>query len=256
MRALYSAATGMQAQQLNLDVIATNMANVGTTGFKRSRVEFADLLYAELDGVGGNAGSVQVGSGTQVAAIRPVFTSGVLKPSERNLDLAIQGEGLLRLQGPAGRELYTRDGNLRHDAQGQLVAGPGYPVLGVNGPIRLPAGADQVRVIADGTVYYVDTTGQTQAAGQFSLAVFPNPEGLVALGDRLLGPSAAAGVPVAAAPNTGGAGSLIPMALETANVDVLTEMVGMITAQRVYEISSRALRSADEMLGVANQLRR
>jgi flagellar basal-body rod protein FlgG len=262
IKALYTSATGMKAQQLTVDVIANNLANVNTAGFKRSQVDFQDLLYVNVQRPGLDAAQgfqapsgLQVGSGARAVATSKVFTPGVLDVTNRSLDLAILGDGFFQVQLPDGSFAYTRNGSFQLDNNLNLVTSDGKRLQPL---ITLPQDTVDVRIGRDGSVN-VTTSGSpdTQTnVGQITLAKFVNPAGLSSEGASLLRESPASGPVQLVTPGTQGAGELEQGALEKSNVDVVTELVGLITAQRAYEINSRAIRTADEMLGALNTLSR
>lgn len=258
-RCFDAAASGMWAQQQHIDLIANNLANVNTTGYKRSRAEFQDLLYDQLLRPGDYASptGVQVGYGTRLAGIQRSFAPGALSVTGRHLDLAIQGDGLFRLRRPDGTEVYTRDGAFRRDAAGRLVSQDGYLLVGERGPITVPTGVDRVDIASDGAISYADpATGAPVELDRLSLATFTNPAGLTALGQNVLAAGPASGNPTFGRPGEGTLGALAQGALEASNVEVVNEMMSLIMAQRAYEMNSRALQAADEMAALANNLRR
>ncbi|HKM38864.1 MAG TPA: flagellar basal-body rod protein FlgG [bacterium] len=258
MRALWSASSGMMAQQLNIDVISNNLANVNTNGFKKSRLEFQDLLYETIRGAtptaaGGYLPSdLSVGHGVRPAATLRIFSSGNLQPTQNPLDVAIEGDGFFVVELPTGEEAYTRDGSFKLDADGDLVTTDGYLVMpGIN----IPPEAKNVAIAANGTISY-ELDGDSISGDQIMLALFSNPAGLRAVGRNLFLPTEAAG-PVEDGLIPGeDCGNLAAGFIELSNVQVVEEMVNMITAQRAYEINAKAITAADEMLGVANNLRR
>jgi len=251
----------MMAQQLNLDVVANNLANVNTTGFKRSVAQFQDLLYQSLripGAVSGNGGQLptgtQIGLGVSGGTTRHIFTQGTLQQTGGDYDIAIKGEGFLRVLLPDGTTAYTRDGALNIDAQGRLVTADGYPI---QPEIIIPPDKTSIAISPDGTVS-VTRPGQTNAEqiGQIQLTRFVNPAGLTSLGSNLLRQSPASGDPVDDTPGQNGLGTLVHRMVETANVEVVEEMIRMITIQRAYESNSKAIQTADEMLQGANSLKR
>ena len=259
IRALYSAATGMESQQLNLDVISNNLANVNTAGFKKSKIEFQDLLYDNITSPGADVGSgnvlptgVQVGHGSNPVATSRVFTEGELTQTGERLDVAIQGDGFFEVQLPDGTLAYTRDGSLKTDSTGRVVTSDGLPVQGGFQPI--PAGTTSVTISSDGTVTTTGGTG-TQTF-QVQLTRFANPAGLQAIGRNLYTQTNASGSPETGNPDENGYGSLQQGYVESSNVKVVEEMVNMIVAQRAYEVNSKAVQSADEMMQISNNLRR
>lgn len=259
IRALYVAGSGMQAQQTQMDVVANNLANVNTTGYKQVRAGFQDLLYEQLEaGAGERTNRVQVGNGVHVAGTQRVFTGGNMNATGGPLDLAIEGSGFFRLRRADGTEVYSRDGSFHLDGAGRLVNGAGHLVSDINGdPFTVPMGGNQVEVASDGTVRYFDpNTKESVELGRLSLVGFHNPSGLLAMGGNAYLATAVSGQAVAGHPGEGGLGSLRSGVLESSNVEMVNEMVNLITAQRVYELNAKALQSADEMLQLANNLRR
>ncbi|HHT71780.1 MAG TPA: flagellar basal-body rod protein FlgG [Firmicutes bacterium] len=258
MRALWSASSGMLAQQLNIDVISHNLSNVNTNGFKKSRLEFQDLLYETIRGASPTAdggyvpSDLSVGHGVRPSATLRIFSTGNLQLTQNPLDVAIEGDGFFVVELPSGEEAYTRDGSFKLDADGDLVTTDGYLVMpGIN----IPPGAKSIVIAADGTISY-ELAGDAVTGDQITLAQFPNPAGLRALGRNLFLATEAAG-PVEDGLIPGeDCGSLASGYIELSNVQVVEEMVNMITAQRAYEINAKAITAADEMLGVANNLRR
>ncbi len=261
MRSLSIAATGMLAQQTNVDVIANNIANMNTTGFKRQRPEFQDLLYQNLRRVGAtssDAGTVvpsgiQIGVGVKTAAVYRITEQGNLISTGNTLDLAIQGKGFFRIELPSGDDAYTRAGTFQISAQGQIVTLDGFTV----GPgITIPAEARDISINASGEVQ-VKLDGQVtpQNVGQLALVTFPNESGLEAVGDNLLLETPASGQPATGTPGSTGFGTLQQGFLETSNVDAVSEITSMIAAQRAYELNSKVISTADEMMGTVSQLR-
>lgn len=253
---LYSAATGMEAQQLNLNTIANNLANVNTPGFKRSKIEFQDLLYQRPRASGADSGAgnlvptgIEVGNGSRVAATAKVFTQGQLTNTGENFDVAIQGDGFFEVQRADGTTGYTRDGSFKLNAQGQVVTVDGLPILSGFQPI--PAGASGVTISEDGSV-----TIQTSAGAQsfrLSMTRFANPAGLRSLGGNLYEETAASGAPETGNPGEQGFGRTIQGYIEASNVNIVEEMVNLIVAQRAYEVNSKSIQASDEMLqNVAN----
>src|ERR1700688_4965332 len=254
MRSLDIAGTGMQAQQTNVEVISNNIANMTTTGFKRRRAEFQDLIYQDLRRVGSNSsdtGTVvpagaQVGLGVKTAAIYRIDEQGNLQQTGNSLDLAVRGNGYLQVTLPSGDTAYTRDGTLSLSPDGQIVTADGYVV---QPGITVPSNATNVAINATGQVQ-VTLDGQTapSTVGQLQLAVFPNDSGLSAQGDNLFLQSAASGNPVAGTPASPGFGSVLQGYIETSNVNVVSEITNLITAQRAYEMNSKVITTADQML--------
>ena len=250
MNGLYSAASGMRAQQTAMDVVANNLANATTTGFKRDRVDLVDLDYrAELLARGGAA---QVGLGSAPGRIAKEHGQGTLSETGRDLDVAIRGEGFLQVVRPDGTLAYTRAGNLQVDALGR-VGLPGGELLQPR--IAVPAGAADLAIAPDGTVS-ADVNGARRALGRIETAAFANPAGLRALGDSQFAATANSGAAVLGAPGAGGRGALVQGALEASNVEVGAEMIALITTQRAFEAASKVVAAGDEMMGIANGLRR
>lgn len=259
IRSFYAAASGMYAQQTQMDLVANNLANVSTTAYKQVRAEFQDLLYAQMlrPGDYGSQTGTQVGHGARLAATQRIFTTGALVPTENDLDLAIEGPGFFRVQRPDGSLAYTRDGAFRLDGQRRIVTQAGDLLLGEDGPITVPAGADRIDISADGTLSYTDPATQSPAPlGRLTIVNFTNPGGLLTMGQNLLAPTVASGEAVAGVPGADGYGRLVQGFLEGSNVEVVNEMVNLLTAQRVYEMNAKALQASDEMAGLVNNLRR
>jgi flagellar basal-body rod protein FlgG len=261
IRALHSAASGMYAQELHIDSIANNLANVNTTGYKKSHAQFQDLLYQNLRraGVANALGNVapadlQVGTGVKTVSATRDMGQGDVAQTGGRLDLAIEGEGFFQVRQLDGTTGYTRDGSFKLSSEGVLVTADG---LSMEPEITVPQGALDVQVSRDGVVSAL-VAGDTAAVqiGTLELAVFTNPAGLRALGQNLYAETAASGTPQLGAPGAEQFGQVAQGYLETSNVKVVEEMVAMISAQRAYEVSSKAIRAADDMLGVASSLRR
>jgi len=261
MRSLNTAGTGMVAQQFNLDVIANNLANINTTSFKQQRAEFQDLMYQTFKSSGVSTGngtanpvSLQVGLGASFAGNAINFGFGPLQATGNETDLAINGEGFFQLQKPDGTIAYTRDGSFKRDANGLLVSNDGYPVIP---EITIPAGSIAIDIGSNGTVSAVlPGTNDPTVLGQIQVATFSNPAGLTRVGQNMYRPGGASGEPTLLNPGENGAGELKSRFLEGSNVQVVEEMVRMILAQRAYEINSKAIQTADDMLGQLNQLKR
>jgi flagellar basal-body rod protein FlgG len=260
MRALYSSAAGMQSQQLNLDVIANNLANVNTRGFKKSRVDFQDLLYQTLRAAGSSQAQgvqvptgIQVGLGTGGAATQKIFSQGEFQQTGHSLDLTIEGQGFFEVALPSGESAYTRDGSFKTDSQGKIVTSDGYAV---QPEMTIPQGAKEISVGQDGTVSVIGSDGTSQDLGQIQIVGFINPGGLESMGNNCFRKTAASGEAVPGTAGQDGLGSLRSGFVEMANVQVVEEMVAMILAQRAYEINSKSIQTADEMLNIANNLRR
>jgi flagellar basal-body rod protein FlgG len=257
LRAFSTAATGMDAQQTMVDVIAHNLANVSTNGFKRSQVNFQDLLYLKLrqadrevsSGVTAPSG-VEVGSGVKIASTARVFSPGSVESSGNDLDIAIQGEGFFQVTLPSGELRYTRDGAFQKDANGDVVTANGYQL---SPGITIPQDAMSIDVGADGTVT-VQTSSGAQVVGMVELYRFANPAGLSAEGENLYKETEASGAALAGQAGLEGYGTLLSRYLEKSNVQMVQELVNLITAQRGYEINSRCIRTGDNMLQQLNQL--
>lgn len=256
---LYSAATGMEAQQLNLNTIANNLANVNTPGFKRSKIEFQDLLYQKptrasgTDSGGGNIvpTGIEVGNGSRVASTSKVFTQGQLSHTGEELDLAIQGDGFFEIQRPDGTFAYTRDGSFKLNAQNQVVTTDGLPVL--SGFQAIPAGSS-IAISENGQVTISGANGTTTF--RLSLTRFANPSGLRSMGGNLYEETAASGTPEVGQPAEQGFGKIAQKYIEGSNVNIVEEMVNLIVAQRAYEINSKSIQTSDEMLQNVAQMKR
>jgi flagellar basal-body rod protein FlgG len=260
MRSLDIASTGMQAQQTNVEVISNNIANMNTTGYKRQRVEFQDLLYQNLRRVGSTSsdtGTVvpsgaQVGLGVKTAAVYRINEQGNLQQTSNKFDLAIRGNGFFQITLPSGETAYTRDGTLALSPNGTIVTADGYVV---QPGVTIPANATDVTINANGEVQ-ATVAGQVaqQNVGQIQLAQFPNDAGLEASGGNLFMQTAASGSAVAGVPGAPGFGSVMQGFVETSNVNVVSEMTNLITAQRAYEMNSRVISSSDEMMSTVTKL--
>lgn len=258
IKALYTSATGMQAHQFLLDVVSNNLANVNTTGYKRVQANFQDLLYDKFVAAGMESSTglemptgLQVGTGVRVVSTNKVFTQGVPQNTGRSLDLSIQGAGFFQITHPDGSTVYTRDGTFQLSSNGELVTSEG---LKLDPAISIPDDALSIGIGADGTVSVQDSTGATQSSGQITLTNFPNPAGLESMGKNLYRETAASGSPISGTPGQNGIGEIIQGFLESSNVEVVTEMVNIIIAQRAYEISSKAIKASDDMLKTTNRL--
>jgi len=260
IRALYSAASGMAAQQTNIDNIANNLANANTNGFKMRRMQFQDLLYQSYVQPGAAAGSqtivpsgLQVGLGTRSASNEIIFSEGNFQETDNPLDLTIQGKGFFQVLLPNGQMAYTRDGGFQLDQNGNLVTSSGNMV---QPQITIPSQAQTITIAADGTVSYTQP-GQTaaQTAGQIQLALFPNPAGMNCIGQNMFQPTTASGEPVVANPGgQEGLGTLMQGYTEGSNVSVVEEFINMIVSQRAYEASSKVVKAADEMYQEVNNI--
>ncbi len=256
---LSSAATGMEAQQLNLNNISNNLANVNTTGYKRSKIEFQDLLYQQQRAAGSDVSDnnvlpagVELGNGSRVVSTAKVFTQGQLKQTGDKFDIALEGDGFLEVQLPDGTKAYTRDGGLKLSADGRVMTNDGLPVLSGFQPIQV--GATDVAISSNGQVTVSTAKGKQNF--QITLTRFNNPAGLKSLGGNLYSETAASGTPDSGKPGEDGLASINQGFVETSNVNVAEEMVNMIMAQRAYEVNSKSIQASDEMLQTVNQLKR
>ncbi len=252
LRSLHTAGSGMLAQQTQIDVIAHNMANVSTAGFRRARAQFQDLLYQEMRAPGARtAGGVQptglqVGGGTRASSTQLIHVQGALSQTGNPLDLAIEGSGFFQVRRPDGEVLYTRSGNFHLDPDGRMVTAEG---LALEPATMIPQGATSITISADGTVSVtLPGNSETQEVGRLELASFMNPGGLDAEGHGLYRMTSASGPPLAASPGQEGLGTIGQGMLEGSNVEVVTEMIDLISTQRAYEINHRVIQAADEML--------
>lgn len=257
-RALWTAAAGMAVQQTNLDVISNNLANVNTTGFKKSRAEFQDLLYQTVNAPGTASSAstnlpsgVQIGLGAKTAAVKRMFVQGDFKNTGNSLDVIIAGDGFFKVTKADGTLVYTRDGAFQVNESGNLVTNQGFLL---DPPIVIPPDAKGVTIGADGTVSVQQPDNTTAQVGTIELARFVNPGGLQSLGNNLYAPTVASGDALLGSAGKEGFGELQQGFLETSNVEIVNELVDMITAQRAYELNSRAIRASDEMLQQVAQL--
>jgi flagellar basal-body rod protein FlgG len=261
IRALYSAASGMTAQQLNVDNIANNLANASTTGYKMRRAQFQDLLYQSMTQPGASAGQqttvptgLQLGLGTRAASNEIIFTQGNFSETDNPLDVVIQGNGFFQVRRATGEIAYTRSGNFQLDKTGNLVTSDGDPI---EPAITIPSAAQAITIATDGTVSY-SLPGQTSAqrAGQIQIAGFQNPAGLNSLGRNLYLPTDASGEPIVANPGgQEGLGTLLQGYQEQSNVSIVEEFINLIVAQRAYEANSKVVKAADEMYQQVNNLK-
>jgi len=261
IRSLWTSATGMQAQELNIDVIANNLANVNTSGFKKSRAEFQDLLYESMRPAGAASSQdtvvptgIQLGHGTRPAAVQKIFTQGDFRNTKNELDWAIEGDGFFQIELPNGETSYSRSGEFKLDADGRIVNPDGFSLLP---ELTIPTDTVSISVGMDGTVSVLQAGDSTPTEiGSIQLARFINPAGLRSLGKNLYVPTEATGNEMTGTPGETGLGSIAQGFLEMSNVSVVDEMVNMITAQRAYETNSKVVQTADEMLQLANNLKR
>jgi len=261
IRALWTAASGMQSQQINIDVIANNLANVNTTGFKKSRPDFQDLMYQNLKSVGSPStnstqvpSGIQIGLGSKAAAVTKVFSAGNITQTGNDLDMAIEGDGFFQIQLPDGTSAYSRDGAFKKDSQGRIVNSDGYPLTP---EMVIPNNASKVSIGNDGTVTVLQA-GQSSptTVGTIQLATFSNPAGLSSMGHNLYQPTDASGSANTGTAGQNGIGAISQGFLEMSNVSVMEEMVNMIISQRAYETNTKAVQAADEMLQQTNNIKR
>ncbi|MEC7906136.1 MAG: flagellar basal-body rod protein FlgG [Verrucomicrobiota bacterium] len=255
---LYSAASGMEAQQTNLNVISNNIANVNTTGFKKSKVEFQDMFYQVPKSVGADSGGsilptgIQVGSGTQVVATSKVFTQGQVNRTDEELDVAIVGDGFFSVENENGDTLYTRDGGFKRGPTGQLTTSQG---MTLEPGITVPTEANAIVINEGGIITFLRDSVEVGTA-QLQLSRFNNPAGLAALGGNLFRETSASGEPELGDPGTESFGTIRQGFLENSNVNIVQEMVNMIVAQRAYEINSKSIQTSDQMMQQTTQLKR
>jgi len=265
MRALYTAASGMMAQQLNIDNISNNLANVQSTGFKKSRVDFQDLLYAHMQDPNATATSgTQIGMGVRIASTQKLFTQGQLQRTDNPYDMAIQGDGFFSVQTPDG-VAYTRDGAFKFDGEkNEIVNAAGFPiqVKDTNGQVhyglKVPRGVTGITVDAEGKVKGSDLAGKEVELGQIVLTKFLNPAGLKAIGGNLYLPTPIAGNQTTGAPNDTnlGFGGIAQGHVEKSNINVVEEMINIVQAQRAFEMSQKGVQAADEMMRMTNQMQK
>ena len=262
MRALHTAATGMMAQELNVQVISNNIANMRTTGYKRQRAQFSDLLYEHVRRIGTQTSDqgnilpvgVDLGSGVKTVGTPRLMTQGTLAPTGSDLDVAIRGEGFFKIQLPDGTFAYTRDGSFQMDAQGRIVTAQGNVV---NPGITIPQNSTGLTINSQGQVS-VTQQGQTAPVviGQLTLTRFINKAGLLSIGDNLFQETPASGTPQDGVPNTDGAGDILQGNLEQANVEAVSEISDLIAAQRAYEMNGKVVTAADQMLSATSNMMR
>ena len=260
IRALSIAATGMLAQQTNVEVISNNIANMNTTSYARRRVEFNDLLYQDLRRVGSTSSDlgtivpagVQLGLGVKTAAVYRIAEQGSLTNTDNSLDTAIQGKGYYQIELPNGDVGYTRDGSFQLSPDGEVVTHSGFLVTGLG---AVPVDATSISINEQGQLFYTtDGVIAPTQAGQFELAVFPNEAGLEAIGDNMFLETPASGVATLSVPGDPGVGTILQGFLETSNVNVVSEITSLISAQRAYEMNSKVIKTADEMAAAINQI--
>lgn len=258
IKALYTSATGMKVHQFLLDVTANNLANVNTTGYKRVQANFQDLLYDKTKPAGSESAQgiqmptgMEVGSGSRVVSTNKVFSQGTATNTGRDLDLSIQGKGFFEVSHPDGSTVFTRDGALQLNSDGEIVTSEGLklqPAISVSNDISA------ITIGSDGTVSGQTSDGSTTSLGAITLSTFTNPAGLESLGRNLYRETTASGSPQSGTPGQDGVGEILQGFLESSNVEIVTEMVNIIIAQRAYETSSKAIRASDDMLKTANRL--
>ena len=265
IQTLYTAATGMMSLETKLDVIANNLANIETTGFKRGRANFEDLFYRidQMPGALDSAGEytavgTQIGLGARVSSTQTAaYTQGALEPSDNALHVAIEGNGFFQVLDPNGDTYYTRAGNFSRNVNGNLVAGSAQTGRLIEPPITIPDDALYTNITADGRVQVrVPNQSTMQEVGQLELATFINPEGLLQLGENLLAETDASGAPLTGTPGENGRGVLRSRFLEKSNVEPVTEIIDLITTQRAFEMNSKAVQTGDELLQTVTNLKR
>lgn len=259
LRGLWSAASGMSAQKMTIDVIANNLANVNTVSFKKSRADFQDLMYQTTSQAGSrtSGGSqvptgIQIGMGTMPVGVHKMFTQGDFKETQNELDLVIEGKGFFRVLSN-GEEAYTRAGNFKLDAEGGICTPSGDRL---QPELTIPADTTSISIDRTGIVTVFNPTGQGTALGNMEVHTFPNPAGLFPMGRNLFRATDASGDPTSGTPGSEGIGTISQGSIEMSNVDVVEEMVAMIMAQRAYEITSKAIQTADNMMQIANNIKR
>lgn len=261
MKALSIGATGMHAQQMNVEVISNNIANMSTTGYKQQRAQFQDLLYQTISRPGATSSSadtivpsgIQLGAGVKMDSVMRVHTQGSLDVTDNELDLAINGEGYFAITLPDGQTAYTRAGNFQTNDEGVLVTGDGFEL---DPSITIPADTTDITINRDGEVIAkIDGTVALSNLGQIDIVTFANDAGLESIGDNLYLETPASGTPVTGTAGEDGFGAIIQGTLELSNVDIVSEITRMISAQRAYEMNSKVIQTSDEMLGTISQLR-
>lgn len=260
-RSLFIAATGMEAQRLNIDVISNNLANVNTTGFKKSRADFQELLYQGIKSAGASSAEgaeiptgIQVGLGVKPAAVQKMFQQGDFVSTGNNLDLVIEGNGFYQIAKPDGEIAYTRAGSFKLDSEGRMVNSDGYQL---EPAISIPSNTLQISITPDGSVSVLQAGSAAPVqVGQIEIAQFINPGGLNAIGKNLFLPTGSSGEATTGNPGSDGLGSVNQGFLEMSNVNIVEEMVNMIVSQRAYELNAKVVQSSDEMLAIANNIKR
>lgn len=262
-RALRTAASGMYAQQINIEVISNNIANINTTAFKKNKADFQDLMYQEVNinplssstpGLQDNSTSkIQVGNGVKPSSTQKIFKQGDITATNNQFDLAIQGEGFFQVRKNDGTYAYTRDGSFKVNSEGKIVTASGYTL---EPGFTLSADITGLAIAKDGTVEASQLDGSSATLGNIELARFMNNGGLIALGDNLYGESQASGQPILGTPGSDGFGEINQGYLESSNVDIVEEMIAMISAQRAYEINSKTVKTVEDMMTMTNNLKR
>jgi flagellar basal-body rod protein FlgG len=262
-RALRTAASGMYAQQINIEVISNNIANINTTGFKKNKAEFQDLMYQEVQinpltsstpGLNeSSSSSIQIGNGVQLASTQKLFMQGGMQTTNNQFDVAIQGEGFFQLKRIDGSYAYTRDGSFKVNSEGNIVSNSGYIL---DPEITLSEDTLSVMISRDGTIEVEETGGGRFVIGNLELVRFMNSGGLRAIGDNLYTETQESGAPILGTPGTAGFGEVHQGFLEASNVDIVEEMISMITAQRAYEINSKTVKTVEEMMSITNNMKR
>lgn len=261
LRSLFIAATGMEAQKLNIDVIANNLANVNTVGFKKSRADFQELFYQDLKTPGATSAEgsevpsgIQMGLGVRPVAVQKIFLQGDFANTGNSLDLVIEGDGFFQIMMPDGTIGYTRSGAFKLDSEGRIVNSDGYPL---EPSITIPTDTINITVGSDGKITVLQAGSSTPSEiGQIEVARFINPGGLKSIGRNLFTPTASSGDPLLGTPGTEGFGTINQGFVELSNVNIVEEMVNMIISQRAYEVNSKAIQTSDEMLQIINNLKR
>jgi flagellar basal-body rod protein FlgG len=256
---LFIGATGMEAQRVNIDVISNNLANVNTSGFKRSRADFQELMYQTNQAAGSETAAgtevptgIQIGLGVEPASVQKIFQQGGLSLTDNPLDLAIEGDGFFQILLPDGETGYTRAGNFKLDSQGQIVNSEGNPM---EPSITIPSNTLSITITSDGTVSALEAGNLTPTTvGQIELARFTNPGGLQAMGKNIFMPSGSSGSITTANPGSDGLGTVNQGFVEMSNVNIVEEMVNMIVSQRAYELNSKVVQTSDQMLQMANNI--
>jgi flagellar basal-body rod protein FlgG len=259
LNSLNTAATGMAAQTRQIEVVSNNIANADTTAFKKSRADFQDLLYHNVQAPGAatsattqNPTGVQIGVGAKVVGTMREHSDGSLRPTQRDLDVAIEGDGFLSVAKPNGELAYTRDGSLRIGAEGRIENAAGYPI---QPEMQVPQGTSKLQISFDGRVSSINAAGTIEEIGQLQLTTFANASGLAAEGGNLYSATSASGAPIPGTPTDAGFGRIHQGYVESSNVSPVTEMTDMIRAQRVFELNSKVINTADQMMGAINNIR-